>query len=166
MEYIIMQNKALISRNIARSLQDTLYLTSLDGYCPDLFVGGRSDRRPDNSNNIWVSSVELIYRCLKSNLLHIDSGWMKAMNFGDFNCFVKKLAQHDPFDFEDFNENGAEYWLAPLLYATEKSKFLLSRYHINDLGKDLCSDFIGDIENIFLGNDVPWGRNSVFNSYR
>ncbi|MBV7417770.1 hypothetical protein KW830_04815 [Comamonas sp. CMM03] len=156
----------MIPKNIAHSLQDALYLTSLDGYCPDLFVGGRSDRRPDNSNDIWESSVELIYRCLKSNLLRIDPGWMKAMDFGDFNFFVKRLAQHDPFDFSDFNENGATYWLDPLLYATERSEILLSRYHIDDLGKDLCSNFIGEIEDIFLGNNVPWGRNFVFNSYR
>ena len=88
------------------------------------------------------------------------------MEFGDFNCFVKKLAQHDPFDFSDFNGNGATYWLDPLLYATERSEILLSRYHIDDLGKDLCSDFIGEIEVIFLENNVPWGRNFVFNSYR
>jgi hypothetical protein len=140
--------------NTASKLQGFLYLTSLDDYCPDQLAGGRTDVRPDNAYELWRDSVELIYRCLACDLLKISMGWNKA----DPKGLSKALAQHDPFDLEDFNEHGHYYWIAPHFYATEKTKALLTKYKI-DLDADVNESFTNAIAEIFDENGVSWGKN-------
>lgn len=144
--------------DVASSLQDGLFLTSREGYCPDLFVGGRPEVRPDNAQELWGNSVQLIYRCLACGLLKLDERWAHAMGISDPESFAEALSQHDPFDPEDFNGDGAAYWLDPLLYATEKTKGLLLEYQITELGADVCRPFISAIAEIFEKQGLAWGK--------
>jgi hypothetical protein len=148
-----------IPEKIAASLQHALYLSTLDDCCPDEFLGGRPAVKPNNANELWGNCVELIYRCFVCDLLKVSMGWNKTDDPMDL---VKALAQHDPFDSDDFNEYGAEYWIAPHFYATEKSKILLSKYKIGDLSQSVCVEFMGEIEDMFEEYKIPWGSNFIF----
>jgi hypothetical protein len=150
-----------IPEDIAGSLQDALYLATLDGYCPDVFLGGRQNKRPDNARELWGNSVELIYRCLACELLTLDVNWSSAMHISDPKSFANALAQHDPFDANDFAESGATYWLDPLLFSTEKTRALLAKHGVTDLGSDLCESWANAISEIFDKKGIPWGVRQI-----
>lgn len=144
--------------NFASSIQDLLYLTSLDGYCPDLFLGGRPETITENSHQLWRNAVELIYRCLVRDLLRLDANWSQAMQMSDPASFANALAQHDPFDTEEFKGGGATYWLDPLLYATERTRKLLAQYNVNALGAGLRAPFAAEIAEIFDREGFLWDK--------
>lgn len=143
---------------IASQLQFNLYLVSLEGYCPDLFVGGRQTTLPSDAHIRWQLAVDTIYRCLISGLIDIwNDAWMASKRINNYFDFAKALAMHNPFDENQFEKIGAVYWLEPLLYATDKCKALITKHQIQNFEEDVvCEPFIDDLESLFEENAVPW----------
>ncbi|WP_157160311.1 hypothetical protein [Cupriavidus sp. BIS7] len=145
-----------MSTNEASALQDYLYLTTLDGYCPDAFIGGRQAIPPD-AHDLWQFAVDMIYRCLQCDFLVINENWTAAHNIEGALEFARLLAKHDPFDSDDFNESGALYWIEPELTASKKTKDLIARFQI-DLASAACQPLIEHIEDSFEANGLAYGE--------
>ncbi len=140
----------------ASTLQDYLYLTTLDAYCPDAFIGGRQPA-PINAHEIWQFAVEMIYRCLRCNLLHLDEKWIISHDIDGHYGFARHLANHNPFDAKDFEKYGALYWIEPELTASEETRDLIENFHI-DLSSNACEPLMERIEGSFERHGMKFGE--------
>jgi len=138
---------------LASQLGYFLYLTSLDGYPPNAFLIA-TVANPTNPQELRSSSVEVIYRCLKCDLLALDPPWA---NKYDAESFAELLSEHDPYE-DNPKKYDSTCWQGPLLCATKKTESLLTKYRINDSKNTTFSLFIKEILDIFNKQGLPWGK--------
>jgi len=140
-------------------LQFNLYLITLEGYSPSLFIDGG----PGGNNGKmyrWQLAVDTLYRCLTCEIMYIwNDAWLNSVGVKNKLGFINALALHNPFDEDDFSENGAAYWLDPLLYGTDCCRLLINKYNIGKFeGKTVCKPFIDEIELVFERHGVGWSE--------
>ncbi len=93
---------------------------------------------------------------------------MKARQLRNYEDFCNKLSQFNP---DKISDEGAVYWLQPLIYASDLGEQLVEKYNLAPLedyeeGGDsfvckpnfVCKPFIDEIENTFAENNIPWGK--------
>jgi len=124
----------------------------------------------------WVFSVNIIYRCMISNIWEIwDSGWMESqdLNRNDYYTFCKGLAEHDPKDSfrldlpKKKRWRVSDYWVIPHISATPLNDALLDKYSpqagdYEYLYENLCVPLIEEVEALFEQHGVPWRAGSLF----
>ncbi|CAB3718240.1 hypothetical protein LMG1866_03595 [Achromobacter ruhlandii] len=87
---------------------------------------------------------------------------MKARQLRNYEDFCNKLAQFNP---HKLSNEGAIYWLSPLIYSSDLGEQLVKKYDLAALesyeaGKEysVCKPFIDEIEKTFSENNIPWGK--------
>ncbi|MEB6664750.1 hypothetical protein MXL91_25070 [Achromobacter ruhlandii] len=144
-----------ISPKYAAIIQSDFYRLTLDDYSPCGLVG--------TSPGAWSYAVDVIYRCLKVGYWNLwNEGWMKARQLRNYEDFCNKLAQFNP---HKLSNEGAIYWLSPLIYSSDLGEQLVKKYDLATLesyeaGKEysVCKPFIDEIEKTFTENNIPWGK--------
>ncbi|MGN2410414.1 hypothetical protein [Pseudomonas syringae] len=146
-----------IPPNTAITIQNDIFILTLDDYPPHGILGGMST---DENLQVWQYSVDVIHRCLVSGLWSIfNKEWMNYHKVKDYEFFCKKLSDLNPFNLSD---EGEIFWLEPLLSRTDLSLSLIKKYGISSTSKDLCIPFACEIEDIFSAKGVSWKSGSIY----
>lgn len=155
---------------IAKELAGRLQVLTLSEM-PVAFLGMDGSRHKDYppfSREAQQLSVDLIYRCLKSELLAISpEEWSLGDGIHSIEAFVGELARVDKNQKTSIGAPGASQhaldmgvWLEPELYCTEVGDALVRRHFpeercLDDKASVVC--FNEEICALFAENGVPWG---------
>lgn len=139
-------------------LQFQLYLATLDGYCPDSFTNSHVCDPSLSDDARWELAVTAICNCLASGLLLIiSSEWMRDMGLDDPMDLVGALSSYNPFASTSLGDEGAAYWLEPLLSGSNSCRELIQQHGIANFPQcNLSPQFAKDLEAIFAANSLGW----------
>jgi len=113
----------------------------------------------------WCCAVNLIYRCLVSNIWTAEraapymSSWLKHYGLNNNYDFCKKLAEYSPFVLDEIN---MRYWMEPLLCCTDFGLSFVEGFGLDNLYDEVYPPFIEALEDIFRKNGVPWEAGDLF----
>ena len=138
------------SNNIESWLQFGLQLLARDGSSPASFLSGRIDDVPDYTSQRWQLAVDMIYRCIVSGLMGVDTP--KYRN--DHDAFFHVLRTFEPYGAG----GGMALWHGADLYPTEKLIELLDKYFpkTGPYERNVNPAFIHELKDIFAQHNVPW----------
>jgi len=114
----------------------------------------------------WCRAVNLIYRCLVSNIWtakHAASYmpyWFEENGLRDDYDFCKRLSENSPFVY---NEINIRYWSEPVFCNTDFGQSFIEGFGLENLEKDEpYFPFINALEKLFHEKGVPWGAGDLF----
>jgi hypothetical protein len=147
-----MRTEMNIPYSVALKLQ--LHLRELledDSSCIS-FILGNIDGMPINTNVRWQYGVDMIYRCIKAGLVTVP---YFQIDCEDLESFFHALQTLNPFD-----GSGGMMWSATFLRGTDKLEYLLNRHFsgVPLYDAKLNTDFLKDLEEIFVLHNVPWSE--------
>lgn len=136
-------------------IQSDLLLLSLDGYSPDMLIGGRGGPRDPRK---WQYAIDVLHSGLLSGLVGVwEGGKPSAMSENDLRSLVVHLSLTDPFDAGLFKSGGLDQWLELQIYGTEICDNLLQRHQIKRSDDPLAMPFISELKQTFIAASAPWG---------
>lgn len=139
------------------SIQNDIFMLSLDDYSPHGVLGGVSE---EADLNAWQYTVDIIYRCLVAGLWKVwNIEWMEANEIQNYASLCEKLSELNPFELSD---EGERYWLEPLICSTDISVRMLNRFGIKDFSETFSESFIEAIEEKFSENNVSLELDIIF----
>jgi hypothetical protein len=121
-----------------------------DGSCA-YFISGNIGSIADYTHDRWQFGVDMIYRCLKSNLILIH-------NFADCDdeaSFFTSIRTLSPFKSE-----GGLLWNGTLLYGSEMLTTIVEKHFppSQPYNPDINQAFGEELDEIFQQNGVPWSE--------
>ena len=130
----------IIPVNIARDLASNLYLLTLDVTTVANFSFGVAEKDERKSQQI---SLDLLWRCLKSNLIKIfpEDFFSKNKKWTDLESLMVDLAQQDQDSIP---------WLIPQVICTSK-------------GDSLYKEFFSGKCLFYISNDIKDNKYSIYN---
>jgi hypothetical protein len=157
-----------LPHEIAARLAYVLHTLTLSEMPVNFFgFGGTGEAYPAYSSASQQLSVDMIYRCLKCELVTFDSvDWLSDAGFSSYKDFCEELARVDQYKKLDSADlNVSQYnldmgiWLEPQLYCTSAGEALVSR-HFSERGnleaERALDEFNQDVSQIFSDCGVPW----------
>jgi len=113
----------------------------------------------------WCCAVNLIYRCLASNLWTAEHAscympsWFKENGLTGNYDFCKRLSEYSPFVYDDIN---MRYWIEPVLCNTEYGQYFVESFGLENLEGDVFYPFIEALEHIFYKHGISWEDGDLF----
>jgi len=149
-----------IRKNTASRIQHDVYIVTIDETATSV-IGIASG----NNINDWIYAVNLIYRCLASEIWTTDAApympsWLAQNNIKNNYEFCKKLSEYNPFLPEKIN---MKYWLEPLICNTHFGQNFIESFGLKNLEKDEAHPpFINSLEKLFHEKGIPWEAGDLF----
>jgi len=117
-----------------------------------------------NNANGWIYAVNLIYRCLASNIWTTDAAiympsWMDYYGIKNNYDFCKKLSEYNPFVLDEIN---MRYWMEPLVCNTCFGDRFIEGFGLENLKCEVCPPFIDALDRLFRKRGVPWEAGDLF----